>query len=564
MPIYTATRRKSVDERSPLVRHIDEWQRLSADARKKVVGEGWFEDVEKFISLTGYGNDQAPSFRPQIAIPELQSLMFNEGNDLSELSPIVYIFNGISGKREEDRERIFRSEWRQMMVNYHLMFSILWSLFGGTGFLQGGYDPDARNGKGSFWAKMRHPKSTFPDPTTDYDLNWSYLILEDMRHIEWVKSHWPLTSARVKPKIAGMSSGRDNLLMNDSGYGFQMPPGPMSMIPGMPADRTMPSDSRVRVRYAFCKDYTREKVENQEIPEGAITTPDFLWKYPNGRLIVECEGEILQDGDNPYPQSMFNVVPVWGMPPMLGSIWATPPIRYTQALQGIAERMLTGVFENGIRLNNGVWFIDARTGIDPNDFGGLPGEVRIIDPNSPVPQCVFPAQMPAHFTQLPELLLNKQRVIQGFTEARQGKPGAGNISPDLQDASIEQSKGLTQLRGRMLGFSVQTFAELMFYTMARYYKTMRMAVRGDAGAEYGEWKNIQRPDQYDVLLDEASIQPMSEAMLRRIAPELKKVGALPDKELLEVYKFPDAAGVAQRIEREKELAALGRVKGNRR
>ena len=111
--------------------------------------------------------------------------------------------------------------------------------------------------------------------------------------------------------------------------------------------------------------------------------------------------------------------------------------------------MWTQLYENAVRLNNGTWFIGENTGIDPEKFGGMPGEVQTINANSIREiELKFPPAMPQHFTQLPQLLLDKQRELQGFTDARSGQPGAGNISPELFDASIMRAKGLTQLRGR--------------------------------------------------------------------------------------------------------------------
>jgi hypothetical protein len=290
---------------------------------------------------------------------------------------------------------------------------------------------------------------------------------------------------------------------------------------------------------------------------------DFEWKYPNGRLVVECEGQILQDGDNPYPMKMFPVVPFWSTVPLYG-IWSVPAVRFSNGLQNVSERLFTQLFENAIRLNNGVWFIDENTGIDPDAFGGMPGEVQIINANSRMPECKFPSPMPQQFTQLPQLLLDKQKELQGFTDARSGKPGAGNISPELFDESVIRSQGITQLRGRLNAISYQRVAELIFYTMARYYKRQNLPLRGDEGLEIVEWKDVPRPDQYDVYLDEASIRPMSAAMVKRMVPELWKMGKMPTRKGLELLDFPDASGIADEVEREQELAALAKTKGNKK
>ena len=515
--------------------------------------------MESFWALTDQGGPM-PSFRPLVRTPELQTLMMREANDLSETAPRPYIINNTNDKRDKKREAGLQAEWRRAQINYHAMYASLMSMFTGTCFLQIGYDPEKYNGKGGIWGKMRSPDTVSVDPFTSYELDWSYVILEDRMHIERVRKIWGNTSKGIRPRIQGKSMSP---AIGDSGYGFQMPPGPMAQVPGLPNNRSIPDDNRVRVRWCFCEDYTREKIESKLLPDGAMIDADFEWKYPNGRLVVECEGHILQDGDNPYPMKMFPIIPFWSTLPLY-NFWAVPAVRYSKDVQNVSERLWTQLFENAIRLNNGTWFIQSNTGIDPDSFGGMPGEVQIINANSAVPECKFPNPMPAQFTQLPQLLLDKQKELQGFTEARSGKPGAGNISPELFDESVVRSQGLTQLRGRLNALSFQRISELMFYTMARYYRRQSMPLRGDHGMETIEWESVPRPDEYDVYLDESSIRPMSQAIIRKIAPELAKIGKIDDLTLLESLDFPDAGGIAERNQRQLELMALSKTKGNKK
>lgn len=501
-----------------------------------------------------------PTFRPHIITPELQTLMMREANDLSDTSPLPYIMDSDNMKRDEVREKAFQSEWRRAKVSYHSMFATLQSMFTGMCPLQVGYDPEARNGRGAIWTKMRDPSTFDCDPFTSYELDWSYVILEDPMHIDRVRARWPKTSRGIKPGVSGRSVSP---LLGDAGYGFQTPPGPMSLGTNLPSNRTN-NDNRVRVRWCFCEDFTRVKIENKQIPDAPdIIDADFEWKYPNGRLIVECEGVILQDGDNPYPLKRFPIVPFWSTLPLYG-IWAVPAVKYTHSLQNTGERMLTQLFENAVRLNNGVWIIDESSGIDPDAFGGIPGEVQTINANSRPPICMFPPPMPQQMTQLPQMLMEKQKEIQGFSQARSGDPGAGNISSDLFDQSVLRSQGVTQLRGRLNSESYNRLAELIFYTMARYYKRQNLPFRGQDGIEAVEWQEVRRPDQYDVQLDEASIRPMSQAMLQKLVPQLWQAGKLGTRRGLKMLDWPDSDGTAQEVEQEMALAALAKPAGNRK
>jgi hypothetical protein len=202
---------------------IDEWTRISLDQRDRVLGQHWFEDCEAFYMLTDSG-DPLPSFRPLIRIPQLQVLMMHEANDLSETSPQPYIVDRERGQQDTHRERALQCTWRKSQINYHAMFTTLMSLFSGMAPLQIGFDPDARQGRGGMWAKMRDPRTFHCDPFTDYTCDWSYVILEDRWNIEKVKAQWGRTASAIKPRVAGRSS---SATISDPGYGLQMPSGPM-------------------------------------------------------------------------------------------------------------------------------------------------------------------------------------------------------------------------------------------------------------------------------------------------------------------------------------------------
>lgn len=564
------TTRKSQPDISPLSRHIDEWQRISIDRRNQVLGFNYLDDVEEFYMLSDSGAP-TPTFRPAVRIPELQTLMLYEANDLSEASPRVYITDSqeedLDKARDEDHEKVFQAEWRRAMANYHTMFAMLWGLFGGTGFVQLGIDPFSRSGKPQVWLKARPSNTVHFDPATDYTLNWSYLILEDYLHLDEIKKRWPLTSVGLRQRPTTTSN--HSSMLGPAGTGMTMPHGPMQSIGGLASNRLGPDDSRLRVRYCFCEDYTREKAQQKELPAGAITDPDFVWKYPNGRLIVDCEGQVLSDGDNWCPLGRFPLFPFWSMPPLFGA-WGLPAVRYSVTLQNVAERLTTGTFENAVRLNNGVWFIHANTGIDPEAFGGVPGEVVVINPNSQVPDCKFPNAMPQQMLDLPAKLLDRQKALQGFTQSRQGNPGAGNISTELFDESVLRAQGMTQLRGRLAAVSIQRMAETFYYTMLRYYRTSRrVSHNGENGHEIIEWKPGEldyqtRPDLMEIMLDEASVQPLSQAVVKKMVPELLKNKAISLRRGLQLLDFPHANEIANEREQEMALEALARARGNRR
>ena len=566
MNVYqiSAKRKSDPDEyRDPRVKHIEEWVRVSTDYRNKKLGENFYKEAEDLYSLNDNGSP-SPTFRPLIRIPELQKMMLEEANKVSDCVPQVYIFSG--KERDKQREKSLQAQWYSAKINQHILYASLTARYCGVGFICVGFEPNLRNGKGGIWAKSIDPRNVGFDPSTDYTWDPSFEYWETWMNLEEVRKLWPHTSKNVRPR---RGSSPVAPLSGDSGYGFEMPTGPMNSIPGMPVStgqRKYSSDTRVLVRNVFFKDYTRELVEERDLPDGQLTDPEFMWKYPNGRWIVECEGIVLSDGDNPYPKRTdipvpaFPLTPIWALPPLY-SCWGIPVTKMTNDLQMLSQRLYTQTFENAIRLNNGVWFIDQNTGIDPEAFGGLPGEVQVINPGTRPPTQVFPQQMPAQMISLPEKLLELQRQVLGFTDARQGNPGAGNISTDLFDASVLQSSGMLQLTGKLLAGSCQWLADFMFYTMGRYCKRQNLPFRGNEGIEVAEWEGLIRPDEYDVMLDEASIRPLSEAIVRKMTPELMKTGIVSTERGLRAIGYPDAEEIAAEQKHNLELQALARVKG---
>lgn len=543
------TARRTAPDIDPRIRHMDEWQRISKAKQEDALGVNYFEDVKAFFEMAQ--SAPSPRYRPSFSIPELQVLMMREANDLSEFQPQAYIYSQKKSQRLDEIEKAFSSQWEQMFVPYHLLFAFLLAQFAGTAFLQVGIDPRANNGLGRMWTKCRDPRTVHLDPNTDYTLNWSWIILEDWIHLDEVKSRFP-EKAHLLPKYPGTAT-RD-LRAPEGGNGFVLPPGPFQSMPALDAVST-PRGYASRVRWCLCKDYTRTLISSASPSSPAR----YRWDYPNGRMLVECENVIIADGQIPWPQGRFNLVPVWGTPPLFGP-WAVPPTRYTQNMQGLAEKFYAQTYENFWRLNNGVWCIPETAEINQNQFGGVPGEKVTYKGEKP-PNCVTPPAFPESSTKIPEMLLQKQRDIHGFNQARQGNPGDGNLSVDLFDAAVLRGQGMTQLRGRLASASVMELSKCIAYAMVEYMPAQKMPRRTSQGKF--EIVNFRRPEESidDLLMfmDDGSFHVKSQAIVARIAEGLMGKGALPIGEGLAMLGYPNAAEIGEKIEQQLALKALSSV-----
>ena len=538
------------------VRQIDELQRIALAHRAEVLGQNWFSEVKDFYNLSG-SNTRTPTFRPKVVIPQLQLLSISEATDLSDSSPRIYIQDRSTGKRAEGDEIAFQQEWKDLHVNYQLMHAILWSQLASIGWMMVGYDPFACGKLGSIWAHRIEPENVAVDPGAMDDDDWTYVVLEDRLYPDQVRYNWPETGqyAKAAPYVTGKH------LDDSGGYQFQLPLGPMQQTDGLINSSPAAGDGKLRVRYCFINDRSIEAVNDQAGADAANKLKAVMkMAYPNGRLLVGAGLHIVADGDNPTPTGVFPLVPIYGLP-ALTSFYPPAPIRFSKDLQDLAGRMLTQTFENAVRVNNAVWFIDESTGINADTFGGIPGEVQIIAQGSKPPEMHWPAAFPDQYIKLPMMLLALQKELQGFSESREGSPGAGNISVDLFEASIFQSKRLSRCRARLLARSVQKLAKLIYLQMRTSYSSKRYY--GVMGKEFKtvEWTPSGPMKQTEQLyLDPNSLLPVSQAALRQIAPMLRQEGAIDVRSLLRSLEIPDADGIADAVDREMQLKALANQK----
>lgn len=558
------TKQKSSQDQDPRCEQIDALQRLSTEDRRATLdGDDYFDDIEGFYSLR-QRIMQAPSYRPQIEIPQLQTLMISEATDLADSQPIVYISK--KDQRDEAREKAMQSEWRAGFINLEIFMAELWAQLCGTGILQFGYDAYARNGRGQPWFRFRNPRDVFPDPSATDEESLTYLILEDRLYLDTIQRNWPETSKGVRRKGRSANTS-DTPTPGSAAFTLQVTPGPMRYAGGgytpNSANQSV-DDGKYRVRWCWVLDSSAKDVDSEVRRAGSslVVAPTRVPRFPNGRLIIDCEGVVLFDGPSWCPHRSFPIVRFLGLPPLSG-FWGVPPTRYTRDLQIIAQKMLGITYENGIRLNNGTVMISQQSGVSADTYLGLPGEIVMYREGTTPPKTEWPAPMPQHMVSLPMQLLALQKEIHGYTQSRQGNPGAGNIGGDLFDAAVGQSQKLTIMKGLFLAQSVQRTAEQLFYLMAKYSPEHAFFHQdGDGHVSLEKWQAIGEREigAWNVWVDPGSIRPQSSSVLRRMVPELRKLGMVDTRNALKMLQVPNADQIADLIEKEQQLTALAKLR----
>src|SRR6185312_2601764 len=101
----------------------DEMIRLGYERRRETLGEQFFDELRNFYQFTPQIRTANPSFRPKIRFADLQMLVLQEGADLSDNTPIIYIVHG--DKRTEAREKALRAHWQAGKYNLQITYAVI-------------------------------------------------------------------------------------------------------------------------------------------------------------------------------------------------------------------------------------------------------------------------------------------------------------------------------------------------------------------------------------------------------------------------------------------------------
>jgi hypothetical protein len=282
-------------------------------------------------------------------------------------------------------------------------------------------------------------------------------------------------------------------------------------------------------------------------------------KYPHKRFIIVANDRILYDDDMPfhYAPILTRVM----LQPSVHSYWpAGTLVNEFGEIQSTANKLDSLVAENGLRLNAGEVFADADSGINPKNYGGIPGMVYLKKPGSKVEK-VYPGPMPPDMVNAGERFRGFIRSTMGYPLSRTGAGTHGNVAAELAETEISQAMGLTRLRGRLMYQSVQKAVEMIFARMAQTYTTPRhLPYIEDGSLKAIQWQPLARPEDYAVHVDPSSFSIRSKTTVQRLALALAKMGKLGTARLLRMLEFPDAAAAAAELTEELKLMALARGK----
>lgn len=521
----------------------------SARARSELARSDEWDDW-----LTGFWGDQwpsdLPSFKPPIVINELKKTIFEEISDLTDNRIRVYALKDrTKGDRDDLAERAIQAYWQRAFVDTQIMYAAVNAAIFPCGFLTTLYDPYLIDGQGEIVTRSRDPRTVYPDPDAEDDEHWRYVILEDVLDVLDIRRLYPVHGHRVRPEAA--YSIADKTSQKPPGGGGERYRGPLYEAGSF---GRVPGYKKARASVYSCFVYDEELEEQVEAVDGQPLRVSVRKKYPNGRLLVVSNGVVLYDDKNPY-LGRFPVVRVL-LQPSPNAFWPqTSLVSELLDAQRAANKFESQVYENAIRLNQGIVVADANSGIDPMKFASLPGQVLLKQPGSTV-KIEYPSAMPPDMIQAGPRMRQYIREMLGFTPARTGLGTRGNVSPELTETEISQAMGLSRLHGRLLFQSIQKTVEMIFLRMAQFYTVPRhIPYINDDRWEPVPWQPIADARAYAIHVDPSSFQVKSKTMMQRLYLLLAKMNKIPDEDLLLNLDVPNAREIAEKNKQQLMLMA---------
>lgn len=496
---------------------------------------------------------QIPTYKPRIVVNEIKSLGLQELSDLTDSKIKIFVQKDKkSTDRDTAAEDSIQTFWRTQYCDLTVLSAALDAIVYPLGFIQTGFDPLAEQGQGEVIYQCRDPITVFPDGDAEDD-KLSYFLFEDILDLMQIRRDHPETGTAVEPEASysTKAGGGTERASPRAGSGYV---GPMYSKTGLGG--TVPGWKKARVRHLTCVVDDDEKVEEINSIGGQLRQRSLL-KYPHRRMILVANRRVLYDDDCPYWYAPILTRVM--LQPTVHSYWPRASIvSEFSEIQSAANKMDSMVVESGLRLNAGLIFADANSGINPKTWAPIPGLVTLRREGSKI-DVVYPNPMPPDMVNGGERLRGFIRSTLGYPLSRTGAGTHGNVAAELAETEISQAMGLTRLRGRLLHQCVQKSVQMIFARMAQFYTTPRhLPYVEDGELKSARWEPVAKPEEYAVHVDPSSFEVRSQTMMQRIHLALAKMNKMPTGRLLKALKIPDADKVAEELKQELILQAMAR------
>lgn len=373
-----------------------------------------------------------------------------------------------------------------------------------------------RTYEGDIDSSVKSPFSIYCDNYIENTADMWWVIEAEGCPMEWVEQHFPEQAHLVPPGIRETDpAGRRRWIVDM--------PGPSGSSIG-----TISDDSR--------SEWTFRR---------------HLWErptidFPRGRLVIECNGVVLRNGDNPMPKSMLPFT--WFRDDIIpGTVWGQCDVDNEVAMQRDFNRTMSKQMEYMVLTANPKLLEHETNKLEDSAWRTEIGD-RIKWKGMQQPDYLYAPPMPAYIDGMAQQILSSfDRVTNSFAPGR--GQAAGRLSGKAYMSLIEQDQANKTPVIERLADGFSEWGHIVLELLQKYAQTDRLIKIVGRGQQYdvSSFRGADLKGNTDVSIDVDSMTPKSKAMALEMIATLA-----PGQPWLSSQSAEDRTTVARMLGREDD------------
>lgn len=279
--------------------------------------------------------------------------------------------------------------------------------------------------------------------------------------------------------------------------------------------------------------------------------------YPEGRLLIEVDDQIVQSGPWPFPfEDVLNMVIITET--VQESEWyGTTVLDDARPLQVAYNAAWSNLLEHMRQGGNARLWVPALAADMMRDATDRPGEMIAAPANAQKPEWLTPPPMPAWWQQTPDQIAAELDDVMGVHEVSRGM-APPNIESGLGIQILTENDATPV--GRLVRGTADAWTRLsrlsleLIQAESKNKKTVRVQTPGNA-PEVMEWRGKDLLGQTDSRVPVDAIVPKSKAQSLEMAKMLVQMGlitSLPD--FVAISEMPEGAQMIESVNPDVALA----------
>jgi hypothetical protein len=370
-------------------------------------------------------------------------------------------------------KRLIENAWIDRDMDLKIPEGVLHCKQLGTAFFRPFWNPELADGLGDVDCEVIDPFEVFPFAYSKRLVNY-----EGICWAKWVSKAWILTNYPEEGKRVKVGSKVSNDVPDRAKQTNSADPGEYAQVTDtqgvethyLPSGGSNQDDSykRILLRTYYMKDPTMKEADKKDDVENKKEKVQVA-AYPHGRIIVEANGVILEDGAIEFKFSplvellnYINPSEFWGMSDIQQIKQGQKELNKLQAM--IIDAVKRGVYT--------VKFVDAKSGIDVDDFMVHEDAVYNTNTTNPVSE-LRPQELPQqvfNFAQTIEGAIEKTAGVQDFNQNNTGDLPSGEAL--ARYGEITQTRLRQKLRN--LGYTIRHIGQAWLEIMLKNYTDQRI------------------------------------------------------------------------------------------